>query len=67
MTMPQSMLDEITLKPSDAAKALEYLLNAKQPVVLWGEPGVGKSSIVQQTRRASPSPVKMSAPFCSIR
>jgi AAA domain (dynein-related subfamily) len=49
MSMPQSMLAEITLKPSDAAKALEYLLNAKQPVVLWGEPGVGKSSIVQQT------------------
>jgi len=44
-----SNIAEITLKPSDVSSALEYCLNARQPVTLWGEPGIGKSNIVQQT------------------
>jgi AAA domain (dynein-related subfamily) len=43
--------EEITLKPSQVSNALEYCLNARQPVTLWGEPGIGKSQIVQQTAR----------------
>lgn len=42
---------EINLKPSQVSNALEYCLNARQPVTLWGEPGIGKSQIVQQTAK----------------
>ena len=37
------------MKPSDVAKALITCLDAKQPVCLWGSPGIGKSQIVHQT------------------
>lgn len=45
------MQNEITLKPSQVANALEYCLSARQPVTLWGEPGIGKSQVVQQTAK----------------
>jgi hypothetical protein len=48
--MPQTQQPaELTLKPSQVSNALEYCLNARQPVTLWGEPGIGKSQLVQQT------------------
>jgi hypothetical protein len=43
------MTTDTSLKISDAAQALRYCLQAKQPVCLWGSPGVGKSQIIQQT------------------
>jgi MoxR-like ATPase len=43
--------EQITLKPSQTSNALEYCLNARQPITLWGEPGIGKSQIVQQTAK----------------
>ncbi len=36
------------MKPSSVATALTCCINAKQPVIVWGEPGVGKSAIAQQ-------------------
>jgi hypothetical protein len=45
--MPQQT--EITLKPTDVQSALTVCLNTRQPAVLWGEPGIGKSQIVQAT------------------
>lgn len=36
------------MKPSAAARSLEVLLNLRQPVFLWGAPGVGKSQVVAQ-------------------
>lgn len=36
------------MKPTDALTALEYLVKAKQPVMLHGSPGVGKSDVVRQ-------------------
>jgi hypothetical protein len=42
----------VTLKPSEAAAALIACLDARQPVCLWGSPGIGKSMIVQQTAAA---------------
>jgi hypothetical protein len=40
------------MRPSAVAKTLDYLLDANQPAMLWGPPGVGKSSIVHQRARA---------------
>jgi len=37
------------MKASDLQTALDHLLNTKQPVFIWGAPGVGKSQIVKQT------------------
>lgn len=34
------------MKPSQAIKAVEWYLDHKQPVFLWGPPGIGKSQIV---------------------
>lgn len=37
------------MKASHISKALETLITTKQPVFLWGPPGIGKSQLVQQT------------------
>lgn len=36
------------MKPSQALRATEYLIDAGLPAFLWGPPGVGKSSIPRQ-------------------
>lgn len=36
------------MRPSQVLQALEYLIAAKQPVMLHGSPGVGKSDVVRQ-------------------
>lgn len=43
---------ETTVTPKQAARSLEYLIAAKQPAILWGAPGIGKSQIVAQTAAA---------------
>jgi hypothetical protein len=43
--------NEQVLKPSEIRAALQICIQAKQPVIIWGEPGVGKSANVQQTAR----------------
>lgn len=40
---------EGALKPSQVTTALTAMILAQQPVCLWGDPGIGKSQIVQQT------------------
>ena len=37
-----------TLKPSQVSEALGVLVGIKQPIMIWGPPGVGKSAIVKQ-------------------
>ena len=37
-----------TLKPSQVSEALDVLVGIKQPIMIWGPPGVGKSAIVKQ-------------------
>lgn len=37
-----------TIKPSDLAIALRVCAENKQPVMIWGAPGVGKSQVVAQ-------------------
>lgn len=39
------------MRPSQIATALSYLIDANQPVMLHGSPGVGKSDIVRQIAR----------------
>lgn len=39
------------MTPSQVANALSTLLSIRQPVFLWGAPGVGKSQIVAQVAR----------------
>jgi len=36
------------MKPSEVASALDVLIGVRQPVFLWGAPGVGKSQVVAQ-------------------
>lgn len=36
------------MRPSVVAKALNYLIDARQPVMLHGQPGAGKSQVVAQ-------------------
>ena len=38
--------------PSEVLSALQTLIKIRQPVFLWGPPGVGKSQIVAQTAHA---------------
>jgi len=39
------------MRPSQIASALSYLIDAKQPVMLSGSPGVGKSDVVRQVAK----------------
>lgn len=39
------------MRPSAITKALNYLIEAKQPVMLHGQPGAGKSQIVHQVAK----------------
>ena len=43
-----SVPSDYTLKPSQVAEALDVLVGIKQPIMIWGPPGVGKSAIVKQ-------------------
>ena len=36
------------MRPQEAAQALSLLINARQPVMLHGSPGIGKSQVVKQ-------------------
>jgi MoxR-like ATPase len=40
------------MKPSEVAKALTICIASKQPALVWGAPGVGKSQVAQQTAAA---------------
>lgn len=40
------------MKPSELAIALQVCIEAKQPVCIWGHPGIGKSQIVHQVGAA---------------
>lgn len=40
------------MKPTDVIDALQVCITAKQPVFLWGAPGVGKSAVTHQVAAA---------------
>ena len=48
MSLPQTLSADYTLRPAELAATLKVLVDAKQPVMVWGPPGCAKSEIAQQ-------------------
>lgn len=46
------------MKASAVSRALQILVNARQPVFLWGGPGLGKSSVVRQLAQSLAVPLQ---------
>ena len=49
MPDPQTISADYTLRPSELAEVLAVLVRARQPCMVWGGPGCGKSQIANQT------------------
>lgn len=39
------------MRPTQVFSSLNTMLDVKQPVMLWGSPGVGKSDVVRQVAK----------------
>lgn len=51
--MPETVNTEgIKIRPSDLPPLLKFCITARQPVCVWSQPGVGKSSITAQATRS---------------
>ena len=48
MPDPDTISADYTLRPSELAATLALLIEARQPVILWGAPGSAKSAVAQQ-------------------
>ena len=48
MPDPDTISADYTLRPSELAATLKVLVEARQPVMVWGGPGCGKSEVAQQ-------------------
>ena len=48
MPDPDTISADYTLRPSELAATLKILVEARQPVMVWGGPGCGKSEVAQQ-------------------
>ena len=48
MPDPDTISADYTLRPSELAPTLALLVEARQPVILWGAPGSAKSAVAQQ-------------------
>ena len=48
MTDPDTISADYTLRPSELAATLKVLIDARQPVMVRGSPGCGKSELAQQ-------------------
>ena len=48
MTDPDTISADYTLRPAELAPTLKVLIDARQPVMVWGPPGCGKSEVAQQ-------------------
>lgn len=55
------MTDTRTVTPKKAARALRHAMMKMRPVFLWGQPGIGKSDVVQQIADS------LNAPMIDIR
>ena len=49
MTDPDTISADYTLRPSELSEILPVLVEARQPTLVWGPAGCGKSQIAQQT------------------
>ena len=52
MPDPDTISADYTLRPSELAATLKLLVEARQPVMVWGGPGCGKSEVAQQVAAA---------------
>ena len=52
MPDPDTISADYTLRPSELAATLKILVEARQPVMVWGPPGSAKSDIVRQVAAA---------------
>lgn len=43
---------EVSMRPSEVATALQTCIRAKQPAIVWGGPGIGKSQLSRQVAAA---------------
>ena len=48
MSLPETLSADYTLRPAELAATLKVLIEARQPVMVWGPPGCAKSEIAQQ-------------------
>src|ERR1700758_5813199 len=48
----------MVMKPLAITTALRALTEARQPVFIWGGPGLGKSAVVRQVRAAAGLPLR---------
>ena len=53
MTIPEKISADYTLRPSELSEVLALLVEARQPVVVWGPPGAAKSQVAQQVAAAT--------------
>ena len=53
MPLSEKISADYTLRPSELASVLALLVEARQPVVVWGPPGAAKSQIAQQVAAAT--------------
>ncbi len=53
MPLPEKISADYTLRPSDLAKVLALLVEARQPAIVFGPPGAAKSQIAQQVAAAT--------------
>ena len=53
MTDPDAISADYTLRPSELAETLALLVEARQPTVVWGAAGCGKSQIARQVAAAA--------------
>ena len=53
MTLPETISADYTLRPSELAKVLALLVEARQPTMVWGPPGAAKSMIARQVAAAA--------------
>ena len=49
MTLPETISADYTLRPSELVEVLVTLVKARQPTMVWGGPGSGKSQLSNQT------------------
>ncbi len=53
MPEPIDVSADYSLKPSELADTLPLLVEAKEPCMVWGQPGIGKSDIAEAVARAT--------------
>ena len=62
MTLPDNISADHTLRPSELAEVLAVLVEARQPCMVWGGPGCGKSQVSNPSPAPASSTLRRLAP-----